>query len=63
MITTMNEENAIKIIKDRIKQLEKDPAVRTILLKRFNNGESIDELKTYLTNMAIYTLYVPIEKR
>lgn len=59
----MNEENAIKIIEDRIKQLEKDPAVRAILLKRFNDGESIDELKTYLTNMAIYTLYVPIKTR
>lgn len=59
----MNEENAIKIIEDRIRQLEKAPAVRTILLKRFNNGESIDELKTYLMIMAIYTLYVPIEKR
>lgn len=58
----MNEENAMKIIEDRIKQLEKDPAVRAILLKRLNDGESIDELKTYLTNMAIYTLYVPIKK-
>ena len=59
----MNEENAMKIIEDRIKQLGKDPAVRSILLKRLNSGESIDELKTYLINMAIYTLYVPIEKR
>lgn len=53
----MNEENAIKIIEDRIKQLDKDPAVRAILLKRFNDGESIDKLKTYLTNMAIYSTY------
>ena len=59
----MNEENAIKIIEDRVKQLEKDPAVRAIILKRFESGESIDELKTYLINMAIYTLYVPIKKR
>lgn len=59
----MNEESAIKIIEDRVKQLVKNPAVRAILLKLFNSGESIDELKTYLINMAIYTLYVPIEKR
>ena len=59
----MNEESAIKIIEDRVKQLVKNPAVRAILQKRFNSGESIDELKTYLINMAIYTLYVPIEKR
>lgn len=60
---TMNEENAIRVIEDRVKQLEKDPAVRAIMLERFNNGASINELKTYITNMAIYTLYVPIEKR
>lgn len=59
----MNEENAIEIIEERIKQIEKDPAVRAILLDRFNQGYSIAELKTYITNMAIYTLYVPIEKR
>lgn len=59
----MNEENAIEIIEERIKQLEKDPAVRAILLDRFNQGDSIDDLKIYITNMAIYTLYVPIEKR
>ncbi|WP_302802904.1 MULTISPECIES: hypothetical protein [Bacteroidales] len=57
----MTEENAIEVIEERVKQLEKDPAVRAILLDRFNRGDSIDDLKTYLTNMAIYTLYVPIE--
>lgn len=59
----MTEENTIEVIEARVKQLEKDPAVRAILLDRFNRGDSIDDLKTYLTNMAIYTLYVPIEKR
>ncbi|UKI18269.1 MAG: hypothetical protein L6V80_01610 [Bacteroidales bacterium] len=59
----MNEESAIVIIEERVKQLEKDPAVRAMLLDRFNRGDSIDDLKTLITNMAIYTLYVPIETR
>lgn len=59
----MNEYNAIEIIEERVKQLEKDKAVRAILLDKFNRGDSIDDLKTYITNLAIYTLYVPIKKR
>lgn len=56
-------EDAARLIAERAEQLAKDKRVRQELLKRYNAGVSIEDLQKEMINAAIYTLYVPINKR
>lgn len=56
-------EDAARLVSERAEQLAKNKRVRQELLKRYNAGVSIEDLQKEMINAAIYTLYVPINKR
>lgn len=56
-------ENAAKLVAERARQLAQDPAIQRELLKRHDNGTPIENLQKEIVNAAIYTLYMPVDKR
>ena len=58
----MTEENTIEVIEERVKQLEKDPAVRAILLDRFNRGILLTTLKHTLPIWPYIPCMSPLKK-
>lgn len=63
MIAEKLENSACKTVSDRVNEMVKDKNVKKEMVKLRKSGKTIEEIKKWLNDLALSTLYVPVEQR